>query len=207
MDINKIKNKQMNLSIIVMEKTTGKTNHFYVITGGPGVGKTTLLNELVRRGFRCVPEVAREIIREQVRTGGDGLPWKNREYYIQLMLKRSIESYRQVERKGWQSDAVFFDRGIIDTLCYATLIGLGVSQKMDNYANHYRYHPTVFILPPWKEIYQTDSERKQGWEEAVSTYRHMGKIYRKYAYEITEVPKAPVERRVDFILAAINKNR
>lgn len=36
-----------------------KENYFYVITGGPGVGKTTLLNELKNRGFTVFPEIAR----------------------------------------------------------------------------------------------------------------------------------------------------
>jgi predicted ATPase len=44
---------------------------FYVLTGGPGAGKTTLLNQLEEMGYMCVPEVAREIIREQMRIGGD----------------------------------------------------------------------------------------------------------------------------------------
>ena len=40
-----------------------------VVSGGPGAGKTTLVDELKRRGFCCVPEVARQIIQEQVRDG------------------------------------------------------------------------------------------------------------------------------------------
>jgi predicted ATPase len=50
-----------------------------VISGGPGVGKTTTLLELERRGFRCAAEVARQIIQEQVRDRGDALPWGDRE--------------------------------------------------------------------------------------------------------------------------------
>ena len=38
--------------------------NLYVITGGPGSGKTTVLAELERQGFRCAPEVARQIIQE-----------------------------------------------------------------------------------------------------------------------------------------------
>ncbi len=41
-----------------------KTNYF-ILTGGPGSGKTTTLNELAHRGFLTVPEVARAIIQKQ----------------------------------------------------------------------------------------------------------------------------------------------
>ena len=51
--------------------------NFFVITGGPGVGKTTLLEALAKQGFPYVPEVAREIIREQASRNGDALPWVN----------------------------------------------------------------------------------------------------------------------------------
>ncbi len=51
-------------------------NNFYVISGGPGVGKRTLLKELQKKGYTIVPEVARDLIKEQQRTRGEALPWK-----------------------------------------------------------------------------------------------------------------------------------
>jgi predicted ATPase len=49
----------------------------FVITGGPGVGKTTLLLELEKQDVACVPEAARRIIQEQVQAKGDAVPWSN----------------------------------------------------------------------------------------------------------------------------------
>ncbi|QQO10398.1 AAA family ATPase [Breznakiella homolactica] len=56
-------------------------NLLYIITGGPGAGKTSVVNELSVRGYKTIPEAAREIIRNQIDTGGDALPWKNKELY------------------------------------------------------------------------------------------------------------------------------
>jgi predicted ATPase len=53
-----------------------QTHYFIVLTGGPGVGKTTLLNELHKQGFSIVEEDARRIIREQLEADADGLPGK-----------------------------------------------------------------------------------------------------------------------------------
>lgn len=63
--------------------------NFFVITGGPGVGKTTLLETLAQQGFPYVPEIAREIIREQVSRNGDALPWANIPAYTHLKIGRA----------------------------------------------------------------------------------------------------------------------
>ena len=81
--------------------------------------------------------------------------------------------------------------------------GIPIDQEMKTYAENQRYHTHVFILPPWKDIYQTDAQRKQDWNEAVFTYNKMIQTYRGYDYELVEVPKAPVGERADFILGFI----
>ena len=67
--------------------------NLFVVSGGPGSGKTTVLQELTKLGFPHAPEVARQIIREQIAIGGAALPWQDRQRYTSLMLERSIESY------------------------------------------------------------------------------------------------------------------
>lgn len=173
---------------------------FFVITGGPGAGKTTLLDALTQRGFACIPEVAREIISEQMRDNGTALPWNDYVLYTRLMLERSVSGYCDTAKIYTNGEIVFFDRGIPDSLCYAVLTDQIVTETMEQYALQYRYHPKVFILPPWEAIYHTDSERKQTWEEAVATYNQMIKTYCQYGYQIIEVPKDTVENRVAFIL-------
>lgn len=175
---------------------------FYVLTGGPGAGKTTLLRRLETYGYETVPEVAREIIRHQMETGGEGLPWKNRELYTHLMLDGSVKSYLDA-CQGFAGKTVFFDRGIPDTFCYARMIGMELPDGMRGEAFRYRYNKHVFLLPAWKEIYETDAERKQDWDEAVYTYEMMKKTYREYNYNVIEVPKAPVDERAEFILNSI----
>ena len=47
-----------------------------IITGGPGAGKTSLLDALARRGYMTFPEVSRSLIREQAAALPNGvLPW------------------------------------------------------------------------------------------------------------------------------------
>jgi predicted ATPase len=171
-------------------------SNLVVISGGPGAGKTTLLLELEWRGFRFAAEVARQIIQEQVRDGGNALPWGDREQYCRLMLERSIASYLEhAASKG----TTFFDRGIPDTFCYARLIGSPLESEIFAACDRYRYMGRVFLAPPWQEIYSTDTERKQTYDEVVKTYHMMGEAYEDCGYEVVEIPRASPAQRADFI--------
>ncbi|MDA3616607.1 AAA family ATPase [Polluticaenibacter yanchengensis] len=182
-----------------------RKNNCYVITGGPGVGKTKLLNELAKHGFKVVPEDAREIIKKETENGGDGLPWKNKERYTYLMLEKAFENYKSVSYD--EIEPYFFDRGILDAICYAGMIELTIPCDIEKIVRNSLYNKKVFMLPPWKEIYHTDSERKQDWEEAILTFEKMKETYINYGYEIIEVPKDIVENRATFVLNNINSSR
>lgn len=176
-------------------------SNFYIITGGPGAGKTSLLNELKKQKFRCIPEVAREIIIEQMNSGGDAVPWKNTGLYKQIMMDRSVQTYHSASIEN--NETVFFDRGIPDTIAYTRLLHQRVSTEFGLHAKQLRYNKNVFILPPWQEIYETDTERKQNWEEAVMTYNVLKETYADYQYYLIEVPKVDIFKRAEFILQNI----
>jgi predicted ATPase len=177
-------------------------NRFFVLTGGPGSGKTTLVEALKARGYATTQEAGRGVIREQMESNGDGLPWVDRERFAELMFEWELRSYRDAER---QAGPVVFDRGLPDTIGYLRLEGLEVPAWMEEEAWRLRYNARVFIAPPWKEIYGRDEERRQSWEVAVRTYEVMAETYTELGYELTELPRATVEERATFVIAALGK--
>lgn len=176
-------------------------NNYHIITGGPGVGKTTLICELRQRGYNCVHEVAKHIIKEQMETNGDALPWLNTHKYSDLMLYYSIRDFIKYSDV---KDLLFFDRGIPDTYGYEVLMKFPVNTVLKDAIRIYRYNPTVFILPPWEEIYSTDDERKQGFNEALRTYDVMRNIYEELGYNLVEIPKISPAERADFVINNIH---
>lgn len=175
-------------------------DRFFVLTGGPGSGKTTLIEALKARGYATTDEAGRGVIREQMESGGDGLPWLDRERFAGLMFDWELRSWRNAER---QAGPVIFDRGLPDTIGYLRLEGLEVPAWMEEEAWRLRYNAQVFIAPPWEEIYGRDEERRQSWEVAVRTCEVMAETYAGLGYELAELPRAAVGQRADVVIAAI----
>jgi len=180
------------------------TPKLIVITGGPGVGKSTLLRELACHQFNTVPEVARQIVKEQLKMGGDVLPWDDKQAFADLMLARSITVEDEIRADLEEDETVFFDRGMPDILSYVDLSGLERNRQLLDAVEKYPYHKTVFILPPWQEIYVIDEERMQDFSEAQRTDDSLRKVYKECGYEIIEVPRVPVGERAEFIMKKIS---
>lgn len=176
-------------------------NNFYIITGGPGSGKTTIIDALNAQGYPCVKEVGRQIIQEQIKIEGDALHWKNQIKFCDLMLSRSIYTFEHIEE---EKKAVFFDRGIPELMAYCRLIKAPIPDYLINATRLFRYNEKVFITPPWEEIYQNDHERKQSWEEAVETYHKVADAYVETGYQLIEIPKCAPSERTEFILQQIS---
>lgn len=171
-----------------------------VVTGGPGSGKTALIDHFAAHGYRTTPEAGRAIIRAQQMIGGTALPWADREMFAELMLSWEIRSHQAALTAN---GPVIFDRGVPDTIGYLTLCGLAVPDHVRRAAALYRYADPVFSAPPWPDIFRQDAERRQDMAEAERTYAAMIEAYETAGYRLVELPRAPVAERAEFILETI----
>jgi len=170
---------------------------FFVLTGGPGSGKTSIIEALHRAGYARFRESGRRIIRAQVAARGRALPWDDRFLFAELMLRSDMRCYRRAEKL---TSRVFFDRGIVDVVGYLRLVGLSIPKHIQDAVEMFRYNRIAFVAPPWKEIYERDKERKQDFAEAVRTYATMVATYLDSGYEVLEIPRDSIERRMRFVL-------
>ncbi|MGM0740161.1 MAG: AAA family ATPase [Pseudomonadota bacterium] len=172
-------------------------SHMFVVTGGPGSGKTSLIEALACRGFHTMPEAGRAVIQDQVRIGGPALPWADQAAFAEMMLGWEMRSYREASALA---KPVIMDRGIPDVLGYLTMTGLPVPAHIETAVKLNRYNKRVFLAPFWDEIFSQDAERKQGRQEAEATCNAMLDTYSRLKYEIVELPLAGVEARADFVV-------
>jgi predicted ATPase len=71
----------------------GNTERFFVLTGGPGSGKSTLVDALQKAGHCRSVEAGRGVIQEQVAIGGRAVPWVDPLAFAELMLSWEMRSY------------------------------------------------------------------------------------------------------------------
>jgi len=141
----------------------------YIITGGSGSGKSSIIKELQTRGYSCRPEISRTLIKEQQACGGKLLPWENMEGFAVECFSRMQE---QLNTQPEQP--VFFDRGIPDIIAYLKSRELPVRFDYGGYASF--YNSKVFICPPCRKFLLTiNNVLNRSRNQRIST-----SYYRKY---------------------------
>jgi predicted ATPase len=169
-----------------------------VISGCSGGGKSTLLEELKRRGHMVIEDPGRRIVRDELNSDGSALPWIDAAAFAKRLVQLCLEDRLSAESQdGW----VFFDRGLIDAAAaYEHLTGEDFPQAL--LASN-PYYKRVFLVPPWPELFVGDRERRHSFEDALAEHDRLAAIYPKLGYEPMYLPKASVEERADFLLLAL----
>jgi predicted ATPase len=172
--------------------------NWHVIAGALSCGKTTLIEQLVARGFRTAPEGARLYL-ERERARGRTTD----EIHENLgALQRGIaDMHLKIEGELRATDVTFLDRGVPDCLAWWRLYGLNPNEILAACFRH-RY-ASVFILD--RLPIQRDGLRLE--EEAVAAFEE-GWIVRDYTalgYSVVRVPVLPPEERVAFVLERVSE--
>jgi predicted ATPase len=176
-----------------------------IISGCSGGGKSTLLDELKDNGYSVIPEVGRGIVKQQLEIDGNATPWQNPIAFCELAIQKSIANYEQTHAiKSTTDKMIFFDRCFLDGVSYYQSLELDDARKYDYLIQDLRFYPTVFMTPPWGDIYCQDDERKHSFEDAVAEYERLLKFYLKNGYQIVEIPKVSVKERFHFLISTIS---
>ena len=170
-------------------------NKLVVISGCSGGGKTTLISELGKRGYSVVSEPGRRIVYQEQQHNGTSVPWINPEEFLKRVIHTSLSDLKQWSTS---SDWVFFDRGLIDA-------ARGLAQLTDTPIEHYlrnapKFNRTVFLTPPWPEIYVTDEQRKHSLADAQEEYQRLLRTYPQLGYNLRVLDKTSTKERTDAIL-------
>lgn len=175
-----------------------------VITGGPCVGKTSLVEGLTAKGYTCFPEVIREFTVEETEAQDQETLQSNPIVFARdslLFNRRLIEgrSQQYFESQKLQTNYAFFDRGLPDVLAYMDYFDQSYGEEFLSVCRELSYD-AVFILPPWKEIFALNEIRFESYEELEHLHEHLIERYSFFGNVPVVVPKLPVNHRIQFIL-------
>ena len=166
-----------------------------VITGGPGTGKTSLIEALEKQGFMCMPEISRAVTQEAQKLGIDQLFLHDPLLFSKQLFKGRLNQFlHPKDANGY----LFYDRGLPDVTAYLRYLNTTYPLDFDEACRSHRYN-TIFLLPPWKAIYRQDNERYESFEQALQIFEYLKETYQDYGYPVIEVPTGSLEERIGFI--------
>jgi predicted ATPase len=173
-----------------------RITNWYVITGAPCSGKTSVISSLEQLGYMVVHETARAYINEELDKG------KNLdEIKADMSLFEHNIFYRKIEIEASIPDKaiVFLDRAIPDSIAYFRFAGLNPEEPEKESAD-IRYRK-IFLFDRLR--IKHDEVRNENDEDSILIDRLIEETYKTLGYEIMRVPVLPVGRRIDFILENI----
>ncbi|MCW2119754.1 ATP-binding protein [Flavobacterium sp. 7A] len=171
-----------------------------VLIGGPGTGKSSIINELTDKGFCCYPEISREITLEAKKNGIDQLFLEDPLLFSQLLLEGRQKQFDAANQEPHLN--VFIDRGLPDILAYMHFAKQEYPVHFTTSCQKHKY-TKIFMLPPWEAIYKIDDARYETYEQAQEVHQHIVDTYKSFGYTPIEVPKDTIENRTAFILNAL----
>ena len=176
-----------------------KKSQKIVITGGPGSGKTSLINALHQKGYAIFPEVSRLLIKTALENGVENYFEEKPLEFSATLLKERKAQYSTANKSN--ESLIFIDRGLPDVFAYLAANKIPHNFDTAILTNHPYDH--IIFLPPWKEIYQRDRERFESFTMAEQLGEKLFQFYSQLGYSPITIPPAPLTDRCELVINAI----
>jgi predicted ATPase len=197
-----LENPQFNfltteLDPILLSTPFGIQTNWHVITGAPCSGKTTIINQLSKKGFRTVPESGRQYLEREI---AKGRPIK--EIQESNTDERAMKDLQlRIEHGLRANDLTFLDRALPDSLVYFRASGLNPNDFLSECFNH-RY-ASIFILE--RLPFQQNGVRTEDYAYAGLLDEWLVHDYSALGYNIVRVPVMSSLERLTFVLESLSQ--
>lgn len=174
-----------------------QTSNWYVITGAPCSGKTSVIREIERRGYQVIHEVARAYIDRQLSRG-----WQIDQIKADILQfeRHILHEKLRIEASLKKAGPIFFDRGVPDSIAYYNLEGLDPAEPL-KYSRRSGYSKIFFFE---RFDFLQDEVRSEDAEIAARLNDLLLEAYELAGYNVIMVPVMALNDRADRVLEAIH---
>ncbi|MEK7451027.1 MAG: ATP-binding protein [Patescibacteria group bacterium] len=169
-------------------------NNWYVITGAPSSGKTTIIKLLEKKGYKVLYEIARAYIDQELKKGKTIQEIRKDEANFQ---RKILDLKIKYESKLNPKKITFLDRAIPDSIAYYELTKVPRDKYLDK-AMKRTYYKKIFIFE--KLELEKDYARTESKKDVEKLESLIEKAYENLSFPIIKVPKMGVGKRLKFIL-------
>jgi predicted ATPase len=171
------------------------------LTGGPGVGKSSVIEILQKQGVQVVPETFTTLFNhakaENTLDAFFADPVKLRYNLMNHQIK--MEDARD------KSKITLVDETALGVLFFGNLWNVPMSQDLYETAENRRYDMIFMFDPLPKQFYKQTEVRRETSEESKKTHDFLKKKYQETGLFVVDVPFGTPEHRAEFILDTIEK--
>lgn len=169
----------------------------YILTGGPGVGKSAIILALEQKGYKVIREAAEDWIKlQQARSIKE--PWLEPDFQDQILKLQKTREYETRNAKN----KVFIDRGTLDGLAYYQKDGKEPSKMMKTEIQRLKkckQYTKVFLIENLGSC-ETNGVRRENLDEALKLEMLQEQNYKQLGYEVIRIPSGTIEERVKLVL-------
>lgn len=173
-----------------------------VLTGGPGVGKTTLIQEFAAHGYQTVPEVYALLYQQAAQ-----------EQMLATFFKDPVALYARIlDAQMWRESMLdskkvaFLDRSAVDIIAFAQYFKVPLSDVFLGEIKKQQYDLIFFLNPLPDHLYEQCAQRKETPQEAATIHKLVKDVYRESGYQehqLIDVPFGTITERLQYIFSHI----